>query len=461
MKELYIRKGNIEELKNIIIIGEETVLGGRDSGYKITKGQKRPIFLDTDKYSKSDSLLYIHATPNIKLDTDVFKRDYDVHSLLKGSLFKDIIKWDGESNDGITQSREAFIPIKYDINETCKILYNRLESIIHNTIVQDNSYQYGSYIIPLSDYVFGKDIIYRFNRVSICNKCSGIGKINKNICHHCNGTGKEIKRLYISYIQKPYDMSPIRINKGGDLDNFFNYPTLIVKKVVDKDPRFRIDEDGDLYADIKIPFFIWNKLDIELPNRKIVAIKKENVKNNKLIKLSNILPNNHSIYLKFLKGQGSDNRIRYTVKNIKSKSQFTNKTKAVSIRQSFFIKKGTFFYFLVVFLIICIVLVRKLDNNSKQKLPNQNLVYDYRYKISDENDKWLLSKCQNLISKKGKHKSLIDEAYYSSKFSSNNTWAVHSYNSGRYIVIRIKKGQTEQQEQNSINAAINYVNKYY
>ena len=69
MKELYIRKGNTEEL------------------------------------------LYVHAVPNISLDTADFSSDHDVHNFIRKSC-TDILSWDGNANKGKFQMREAFIPIK-------------------------------------------------------------------------------------------------------------------------------------------------------------------------------------------------------------------------------------------------------------------------------------------------------------------------------------------------------------
>ena len=110
MKELYIRKGNTEELKNVIIVGEEASLGRRDSAYKLSKGQAKIPFLNKyDNYSKSEDLLYVHAVPNISLDTTDFSSDHDVHNFIRKSC-SDILTWDGNANKGKFQTREAFIP---------------------------------------------------------------------------------------------------------------------------------------------------------------------------------------------------------------------------------------------------------------------------------------------------------------------------------------------------------------
>jgi len=127
-KELYLRRGNLEEIKNVLIIGEESRLGGRDSAYKPSKGTLKPKFLKKkDPYSKSENLLYIHSTPNIKLEGN-YKRDYQVHEFIK-KYCKDLVVWDGESWEGIVCSREAFI-VKGDIEKTIEELYIRLNEEI-------------------------------------------------------------------------------------------------------------------------------------------------------------------------------------------------------------------------------------------------------------------------------------------------------------------------------------------
>lgn len=129
-KQLYIRKGNTEDTKDILIIGEESQLGGRDLAYKLSKGSIKPKFLKKkDPYSGSENLLYIHVTPNIILQ-GFYNRDYSVHNFIKQSC-SDIVTWDGECEEGRVCSREAFI-IKGDINKTIEELYNRLENVINN-----------------------------------------------------------------------------------------------------------------------------------------------------------------------------------------------------------------------------------------------------------------------------------------------------------------------------------------
>lgn len=50
MKQLYLRQGNSKDTQDILIIGEESELGGRDSAYKPNKGtrfkglKKRPLY---------------------------------------------------------------------------------------------------------------------------------------------------------------------------------------------------------------------------------------------------------------------------------------------------------------------------------------------------------------------------------------------------------------------------------
>ena len=108
MKELYIRKGNTDELKNVIIVGEEASLGKRDSAYKLTKGQAKIPFINKfDNYTKSEGLLYVHAVPNISLDTTAFSSDHDVHNFIRRNC-SDILVWDGNANKGKFQTREAF-----------------------------------------------------------------------------------------------------------------------------------------------------------------------------------------------------------------------------------------------------------------------------------------------------------------------------------------------------------------
>lgn len=128
MKQLYLRQGNSKETQDILIIGEESELGGRDSAYKPNKGT-RFKGLKKDPYTKKENLTYIHSTPNINLDTEKYSRDYEVHKFIK-EYCKDLVVWDGEANEGRVNSREAFI-IKKDIQKTIKELYYRIEDEIH------------------------------------------------------------------------------------------------------------------------------------------------------------------------------------------------------------------------------------------------------------------------------------------------------------------------------------------
>ena len=173
MKELYIRKGNTEELKNVIIVGEEVSLGSRDSAYKLSKGQaKIPFFNKYDNYSKSENLLYVHAVPNISLDTANFSSDHDVHNFIRKSC-SDILAWDGNANKGKFQTREAFIPNKYSVEETCKILYDRLEKVIHNKSANiSNQLDYDTVYISFPEFLFGCKKHLVWTRSELCKKCN-------------------------------------------------------------------------------------------------------------------------------------------------------------------------------------------------------------------------------------------------------------------------------------------------
>ena len=132
MKQLYIRKGNLEENKDILIIGEESTLGGRDSAYK-SKGTLHYKFLKKkDPITGSENLLYIHACNNILLDSTVYKSDHDIHKYIK-QYCKDLVKWDGESNEGRVQSREAFIVKNKKIDKTVFLLRKRISQLIKPT----------------------------------------------------------------------------------------------------------------------------------------------------------------------------------------------------------------------------------------------------------------------------------------------------------------------------------------
>ena len=133
MKQLYIRKGNSEETKDIIIIGDEQEMGGRDlNGYRPSKGTPFEPIVKKDPFSGNTGLTYIHATYNINLDTAAYTRDYDVHSFVR-NMCDDIVKWDGETNAGRVRSREAFIA-KGDTQKVCNELYKRIETEIHGGV---------------------------------------------------------------------------------------------------------------------------------------------------------------------------------------------------------------------------------------------------------------------------------------------------------------------------------------
>lgn len=123
MKQLYIRKGNLDTNRTILIIGEESVLGGRDSAY-CTKGTLSTDCLSKDPFTGALGLSYIHACNNILLNTKDYKSDHDVHDFVK-RYCKDLVYWDGEANQGLTNSREAFV-CKYNVDYTVKKLYERI-----------------------------------------------------------------------------------------------------------------------------------------------------------------------------------------------------------------------------------------------------------------------------------------------------------------------------------------------
>lgn len=140
MKELYIRKGNSEEIKDILIVGEESKLGSRDSAYKIGKGLCYDKFIKkADPYSKSKDLFYIHAVPNIELN-ETFPRDYDIHEYIK-KYCTDILTWDGESDEGRVRSREAFICRNGNAQGTANELYSRVNDLLFGIRVVPASYK--------------------------------------------------------------------------------------------------------------------------------------------------------------------------------------------------------------------------------------------------------------------------------------------------------------------------------
>lgn len=130
-KELYIRIGNSSETQNVIIVGEESSLGARDAnGYTPSKGAYFTPLRKKDPYTGAVGITYTHATPNIRLDTSRYSRDYDVHNFIK-LCCNDIVSWDGETNEGVVRSREAFIPLYLNAEAAAKELYNRIEREIH------------------------------------------------------------------------------------------------------------------------------------------------------------------------------------------------------------------------------------------------------------------------------------------------------------------------------------------
>lgn len=138
MKELYIRVGNSEETKRVIIVGEEEMLGARDnSGYKPSKGQLFESIIEIDPYSGGKDLTYVHATPNIKLDTALYPHDHEAHTFIKQRC-KDLVLWDGETDEGLVRSREAFIVKEgLDVDRVAQELYKRLEKEIHYKTIPD------------------------------------------------------------------------------------------------------------------------------------------------------------------------------------------------------------------------------------------------------------------------------------------------------------------------------------
>lgn len=292
MKELYIRKGNTEELKNVIIVGEEASLGKRDSAYKLSKGQAKVDFINKyDFYSKTESILYVHAVPNIKLDTSSFSSDHDVHAFIKKSC-SDILDWDGNSDKGRFQTREAFIPKKYSVGETCKILYGRLEKVIHNVTTSDNEQiDAGTIDISLFEFVFGckKHIAWTINEV--CNKCNG--KSKKCSCNN----GIRTKKVFIDEYIEPFNRKPILVSKGGSLNNFFEHnDKLFTKKITEKDGNYCLD-GNDVIMLIKRPrFIIRKKYTFHFYMRKITISKEEMYPGHK-IRLKDCLGPGHDLYV--------------------------------------------------------------------------------------------------------------------------------------------------------------------
>lgn len=284
MKQLYIRKGNLESNQNILIIGEESELGSRDSAYK-AKGTLHDRFLvKRDPYTDAENLIYIHACKNILLNSENFTRDYDIHRFLK-TYCKDLLKWDGEANQGVTDSREAFIVKNGDVKKTVGILRERILELVAPT---------GIFETIRSSHIFRKTHRKKKNRIS--------------------------KKHY----------------------------------------RRR--------------------------------------------------------------------------------------------------RKASFLIFPVI-LVLCCVLYIGRSCSIGFKNGAYDFTYDYRNKMADENDEWLINKCRQLISEKGGDSDYILEAYYSSRFSGFSNYKVYFYN--EQIVICIKKGLTVEQEQNAIRKACDKVIKHF
>lgn len=292
MKELYIRKGNTEDLKNVIIVGEEVSLGKRDSAYKLSKGQAKIPFLNKyDYYSKTESLLYVHAVPNIKLDTSSFSSDHDVHAFIK-KCCSDILEWDGNSDKGRFQTREAFLPKKYSVEETCKILYSRLEKTIHNINTSDNEQrEYGTINISFKEFIFGCEKHIEWTKNEICKECNG--KSKKCTCNN----GIKYKTVYSNLEIKPFDLTPIVFFGGGNLNKYFeNNDKCFTKSVIAKDKNCRLD-GNDVIMTINKPLFIMGKkYKIRFYKKKIKIAKKEIYSGHK-IRLRNCIAAGHDLYI--------------------------------------------------------------------------------------------------------------------------------------------------------------------
>lgn len=131
-KQLYIRQGNTPEIHDILIIGDEQWLGTRDNAYTYQKGMPQNVkfIKKIDPYTGARDLFYVHATPNIMLDTDKYQRDHDVHTFIK-KYCTDLVEWDGEADKGLVRSREAFIIVGGPAKEVIQELYARIEDEIH------------------------------------------------------------------------------------------------------------------------------------------------------------------------------------------------------------------------------------------------------------------------------------------------------------------------------------------
>lgn len=284
MKELYIRKGNLESNQYILIIGEESVLGGRDSAYRAKGTLHENYLVKKDPFSGAENLMYIHACENILLDSDLYSRDYDIHKFLK-TYCKDLLKWDGESNQGITESREAFLVKNGNVSQTVFTIRKRILSLVN--------------------------------------------------------------------------------------------------------------PDG-------------------------------------------LFENARSTHI-YLKTHRKANKKRY----------YFNKRKYKKIW------KVKFFVFVFIFASAFYFVRKAIVNYELQKGYYTDSNYDFRNKMSDENDEWLFDKCLHILCEQGGKAEWLDEAYYSKRFNKSESYQVHFYDD--YTVIRIKRGLNENQEQNAIAKACNEV----
>lgn len=282
MKELYIRKGNLDSNRNILIIGEESNLGGRDSAYRAKGTLYGNYIVRKDPFSGSEYISYIHACRNIPLNSNNYSRDYDIHKYIK-SYCKDILKWDGEANEGYTDSREAFIVRNDDVEGTVKILRERIISLVYP-----------------------------------------------------EGFFETVKSHYVHYST-----------------------------------------------------------------------------------------------------------------NNKQKSKLSRRSKKFLFKVTVGVI-GLFIYLCYSCVQGCKEAINRFQNMNRQELITDKN-YDYRNKMSDENDAWLYDKCLHIICEEGGKAEWLNEAYYSKRFSASNTFEVHFY--GDYTVIRIKKGLSSEKEQTAIYMA--------
>ncbi len=107
-KLLYFRRNNEEGHTNVVIVGDENKLGGRDLAYT-HKGErknaiKKAFIRSVDGY---EDLNWPRIFEDIKL-TDNVPRDHSVHEYIKDEC-SDISTWDGEADEGEYNTREAFI----------------------------------------------------------------------------------------------------------------------------------------------------------------------------------------------------------------------------------------------------------------------------------------------------------------------------------------------------------------